>query len=396
MALSESELRDLRLRALRLVSAAGAAANPTERIAALGDTMFAMQGQDVGAVLWAIGLRTGVSLEQVKAAFDAKALIRSWPMRGTVHALRGEDIGWIQGFTTPRLTGSSAQRRREYLQLDLATIERVRDIAREVLVDNPLSRDEFFEEVGARGVVADGPWRYHIVWYLAQTGTVALGPFLPGKTEQALVLLDEWIPNPRALTGDEALAELVLRYLDGHGPATVKDLMWWVGLPGRDVKRGVAAAGDAVVTVAGPGNVEYLVTAAQLAEFESLAAGSSAQPGMTVQDEPRVHLLPAFDEHLLGYTERSAHLDPAHFATLVPGRNGVFKPTVVVDGVALGTWTRLKPTVRTAHIARMTVTPFDQATAAILTDPRVQQGLEAAAAGYGTFLGLDEFEVTLT
>ena len=54
----------------------------------------------------------------------------------------------------------------------------------------------------------------------------------------------------------------------------------------------------------------------------------------------RVHALPGFDEYLLGYQDRSAALDLAHAPVVVPGNNGVFQPTVVVNGRIVGTWRR--------------------------------------------------------
>ena len=54
----------------------------------------------------------------------------------------------------------------------------------------------------------------------------------------------------------------------------------------------------------------------------------------------RVHLLPGFDEYVLGYQDRSAVLAPEHSQAIVPGGNGVFRPTIVVDGAVVGTWRR--------------------------------------------------------
>ena len=55
-------------------------------------------------------------------------------------------------------------------------------------------------------------------------------------------------------------------------------------------------------------------------------------------DLPDWLLLPAFDEHLLGYQDRSPQLHPTHFEHIVPGRNGMFLATVVRDGRVVGTW----------------------------------------------------------
>jgi hypothetical protein len=53
-----------------------------------------------------------------------------------------------------------------------------------------------------------------------------------------------------------------------------------------------------------------------------------------------VHLLPGFDEYLLGYTDRSAQLVGEYRNTIVPGGNGLFMPTIVVDGEVIGIWRR--------------------------------------------------------
>jgi hypothetical protein len=54
-----------------------------------------------------------------------------------------------------------------------------------------------------------------------------------------------------------------------------------------------------------------------------------------------VHLLPGFDEYLLGYTDRSASLAPDHAPKVAPGSNGQFMPTIVKDGRVIGLWKRL-------------------------------------------------------
>ena len=64
-------------------------------------------------------------------------------------------------------------------------------------------------------------------------------------------------------------------------------------------------------------------------------------------DENRVHLLPAFDEYIISYSNRSAVLgNAATQRVLRSGRmnfvhsNGVFLPTIVADGQVVGTWKR--------------------------------------------------------
>ncbi len=53
-----------------------------------------------------------------------------------------------------------------------------------------------------------------------------------------------------------------------------------------------------------------------------------------------VHLLPGFDEYLLGYKDRAAVLAPEHAHRIVPGANGIFRPMIVANGRIVGTWLR--------------------------------------------------------
>lgn len=91
---------------------------------------------------------------------------------------------------------------------------------------------------------------------------------------------------------------------------------------------------------------------------------------------PTGHLLPGFDEYLLGYADRSAQLDPVHADRVVPGGNGIFLPMAVLRGRVVGAWTR---TERSRDV-RVTLTPFEPLDAAAV------RALEAAARRYAAFL----------
>jgi hypothetical protein len=49
-------------------------------------------------------------------------------------------------------------------------------------------------------------------------------------------------------------------------------------------------------------------------------------------------LLPPYDEYAVAYRDRGAALDPQHAAAAA--RNGIFSPTIVIDGRIVGTWAR--------------------------------------------------------
>ncbi len=286
--------------------------------------MVAMQGQDFPGVLTSIALRSGGTRADVVAAFDRGQIVRSWPMRGTLHVVAAEDLALILGLTADR-TLAGAAKRREQLGLDDALLAHTREVTERALAGGGrLVRDELRAVWEQAGLPADGPHTYHQLWWLAHRGVVCFGP-VRGK-EQEIVLSSEWIGVPPERDRDEALGELALRYFRSHGPATVKDFLWWTKLPAGEARAGTAMAAHHLDAVEVDG-VEYLMDPGTP---DRLAAAKSAARG--------VLLLPGFDEFLLGYQQRDAAL-PAEFAQrIVPGNNGVFRPTVVAAGQVVGTW----------------------------------------------------------
>lgn len=360
------------LRAMR-VAAQGIAA-PAVSPAAAVERMLAVQGQDLGQVLWAIGARApGATRDDVRAAFDRGELVRSWPMRGTLHAMRPDDLRLLLSLTADRTIRSIARRATE-LGIDDALLGLARDTTIAALSGGrSLVRDDLFAAYRAAGIDPTGGRGYHLLLRLSQEGLVAWGP--TARVGQGLVLLDEWAPRRAGELGasdrsnrsdgsavadpsdrDEALRRVLVGYLRGRGPAAEADAASWTKLPLGDVRRARAAAGDAI---------------------EDLGDGLLALADRpSTGGVPTGHLLPGFDEYLLGYADRSAQLDPVHADRVVPGANGIFLPMAVVRGRVLGTWTR---TERATGV-RVTVTPF------VPLDTAAVRALESAAARYGSFL----------
>jgi len=322
--------------------------------------MLALQAQDFPGVKWSVGIRqTGATEVAVETACDAGEIVRSWPLRGTLHLVAGEDLGWLLALTAPRATASAAGRRAS-LGITEDDVEKAREIARSALSGRRvLTRDALLAIIDAAGVSTLGQRGYHLLWYLAQTGTLVLGATAGRK--QTFALLDEWVSQPRPLGGDEALGELAVRYFGSHGPATAADLARWSGVTVGEVRRGIGICGATLTTLELDGVTYHLAP-------ETLDGAAPTA---------RVHLLPGFDEYLLGYGDRTAALAREHSEAIVPGGNGMFKPTIVVDGEVVGTWKR---TLRAREIVIETA-PF-----ARLPSP-VHEGLAKAVEAYGAFTG---------
>lgn len=304
--------------------------------------LTAVQAQDEPGAITSVALRTAArSRDGVIAAFDAGEIVRTWPMRGTLHTILAEDLAWMLPLMTagPRVSGA---RRRPQLGLTDDDVDRATEVAAaELAASGGLLRAELLARWDDAGVATPGGRGYHLIAELAQRCLLCLGPYRDG--DQQFVLVDEWVRGPRTLDRADAVAELALRYFRGHGPATVKDLMRWTGLPARDVRPGVEAVRDqlAAATVDGAEHLMDPATPELLAMHRDAARA--------------VVLLPGFDEVILGYQDRSMTLDPAHADRIVPGGNGVFRPTVLVDGRVVATW----KTAGTGKNRRLEVDAFE-------------------------------------
>ena len=354
-----------------------------DRITSVAHRMLAVQGQDWRSSRWALGVRApGSHVDDVLEAFAQRRIVRSWPMRGTVHVVPSEDIGWMQAATNHRVL-AGAPKRREFLGMSDATLDHLVETSLAALDATPgLDRDALAAAWTDAGIEWQSAWRYHVIWWICQNGLATFGPIGKGGEPQ-LVRTEQWIEAPRELSGDAALAELAIRYATARGPVRDKDFAWWTGLTVREARVGIeaaAATGSLVKAQALDAAGDPVGGVAGTLWVDPELLGAVSDPGAL----PEWSLLAAFDEHLLGYTDRGAQLDPEHFDRIVPGRNGMFLATVVHRGRVVGTWKR----ARTKR-GGLEVTPFPGAQ----IDAAALEPLNAAAAD---FHGVPAGDITVT
>lgn len=322
--------------------------------------MGAMQAQDYQQALWAIGLRMkSATLEDVEQAVANREIVQTWPMRGTLHFVAAENAKWMLEHLARRRLAADRARQRQ-LELDERILGRCGQLFYDALQGGKcLTRSGMMRLLEDAHISTTGQRGYHILAYLAQTGLICLGP-MQGK-EQTVVLLDEWVPNSRTLSREEALAELAACYFASHGPATVDDLARWAGLTLTDARACLASAKPDLVSETRDAKQYWHSTDA---------------PDPESHDLSDVYLLPGFDEYLLGYKDRGDVLAAEHAGKVVPGGNGIFLPTVVVGGQVAGTWKR----IRKKRSVEVMLSPFVQGSIAA-------ERVSAAARRFSAFLG---------
>ena len=319
----------------------------------------AVQAQDFLGGLWAIGLRTRDAVEStVEEAIARRAIVRTWPMRGTLHFVAAEDARWMTSLMAPRVIAGLGSRFRQ-LELDANVLARSVDATVRVLEGGKCARREaMYEHWQAAGIATHESRGLHILGYLAQTGVVCFGP-RDGK-RHTIALLEEWLPAARPRERDEALGELTRRYFTSHGPATLHDLAWWSGLTLADLRIGL----------------EQVKRDLESEEVDGRTLWFAHTP--TPRAVKTAYLLPAWDEFTVGYRDRNDILDPRHTKRVNAG-GGVLRPVVVIHGEVVGTWQR------TFDKSGVVVAP----TFFRRIDPAELRAVDAAVARYAKYLEMD-------
>jgi hypothetical protein len=323
--------------------------------------LVASQAQDFAGAKWALGLRTsGADDTTVERAFNEGKILRTHLLRPTWHFVAPEDIRWLLALTAPRVHAVSAHRYRA-LGLDAATMGKAKSALERALEGGrQLTRDELRTALERKRIGTEGQRMAYMLMCAELDGVICSGP-RRGK-QFTYALLEEVVPPVRALSREEALAELVKRYFVSRGPATVRDFSKWSGLSAAEARTGV----ESVAATLRREVIEGVSC------WSGLAATRRRSGGL------RAHLLSIYDEYISSYRDRSAICAPVYGKRLV-GMGSALAYVLAVDGQIVGTWRR----TFAKRVVRMEVTPFRK-----LTVPEKEADREATGR-FLRFLGKD-------
>jgi hypothetical protein len=148
-------------------------ANPTfSQPGAVVDWLGALQAQDYDGALWSIGLRmVSATKPVVEQALADRTIVRTWPLRGTLHFVAAHDVRWLLALLTPRVIAQSAGRYRQ-LELDEVIFARSKEVfAKALQGGKQLTRAEMQQALEQASIATAGQRGYHIARAgRAQTG----------------------------------------------------------------------------------------------------------------------------------------------------------------------------------------------------------------------------------
>lgn len=328
------------------------------RAADLVSWLGAVQAQEYSFAKWGLGLRLGAGTTdgEIEAAFESGEILRTHVMRPTWHFVAPGDITWMLELTAPRVHAAMATYLR-HTALDSRLLVRTTALVERGLAGRRyLTRAELGQELSRAGIALTAMQLSFVTMYAELERVICSGP-RRGKTF-SYALLSERARAPHRLAGDEALAELVRRFFQSHGPATIHDFAWWSGLKIVDGRRGLEMIG------------------ARPFDQDGKTYWSTGSSPRLARTRDRVHLLPIYDEYLVAYRDRVA---VPHGPGTIDDRGGTvtFRHALVIDGQVAGTWRREngpQPSVK--------VFPLRQLSRA------EQRGVDAGIARYERFLGV--------
>jgi hypothetical protein len=322
-----------------------------------------VQSQEWAHGFWSLGLRTwsperALNYADVQREFDTGDFLRTHILRPTWHYVTPEDIGWIQATTSARVHQRNEGMYRQ-TGLDPATRDRTAVVLLEALAGGTaLTRPELGGLLADHGIEATGLRLAYILMSAELDGLVASGP-LRGA-QHTYRRLDELLVGRSVRRPEDPTAELLIRFLTGHGPATLADFTRWSSLTSADAQAAVERLADRVLA----------------ADVDGLTVWWAAGAPEPAPRGDQAWLIPLYDELTLSYPR--INFSPADGHPHPPGED-LFRGSVIIDDRNVGLWKR---TVSGRRVA----VERELASSCSAAD---QRAARAAAERLANFLGRD-------
>jgi hypothetical protein len=282
--------------------------------------MGAVQAQDYPMAKLAIGVRLHDSTDkEIESAFNKGKFLRTHVLRPTWHFVSADDIYWMIQLTAFHIK-KSLRTRQKFLEIDEKTIRKSSKILEKELANGEhLTREELFFRLEAERIETANQRGVHILVDAELNGLICSGRIKDNQRTYAL--FEERVPKRISFSREESLAKLATKYFSSHGPATLHDFIWWSGLPVGDARK----------------SIEMIKEDFSSEKIESQIYWFKNSLTVLPRYKNNSYLLPAYDEYLISYKDRSSALAFKDHRNTVSS-NGIFRPSIIVDGKVTGTW----------------------------------------------------------
>ncbi len=306
-----------------------------------------------------------------RALWEERVLVKTFGPRGTLHLLPADELTlWMAA-----MRGRGARDGTpwyEALKVKPAQAYALVDALGEALDGKCLAREELADAVAkkvgawAREGIATA-WADRASAEAAFRGALCFGP--PQGSRVTFARADQWLGNWRELDPEEALREMVRRYLKAYGPATYQDFGQWFALKPPAARALFDELGEELEQVEVEGKRAWVL------------ARDTKQATLNTLS---VRLVPQYDCYVLGSRFGREQIIPEQARKRIAGygrgpyEGAVGVPVVLMDGIVAGMWERRKAGKK----MEVRVDVFRALRAA-------EEELQAEAKRIGEFLGME-------
>lgn len=320
-----------------------------------------IQAQVMSAAELALGSRVeGLSAREIRSAiFPERILVKTWAMRATLHVLATSDLPlYVAALSLRQFRNWSAHF--AYYGLSSAQHDAFLAAVPQVVGSEPMTREQLASALASRtgiahvrDVILTSSWG-SLLRQSAIRGDLCFGP----NQGQNVTFV-----NPRAWMGawpsiepEQALQELVRRYLWAYGPATAAEFARWCWDGGGTIeaKKVFQSMQDELEEV-------------EVEGWRAVALRATLEPIQRFSPAETIHLLPLFDAYTIGMPRAGAQLLDGTYKRLVFRPAGWVSAVVLINGSIQGVWQ--STTRRSQTVVKVLL--FCSPTAVI------QQGIEA-------------------
>lgn len=290
--------------------------------AGLVSWMGAIQAQDYAMAKWAIGLRIeNITDDLVEQAISEGTIIRTDILRPTWHLIAPADIRWMLQLTAPGIYKRMAYYDRQLGIEKRELLKSTKLFEKMLRGKQQLTRPELEAIFTKAKFNCEGMRFGHLLMHAELQGLICSGG-RKGK-QITYALLEERVPGVKKYNKAESLALLTQKYFQSHGPATLKDYVWWSGLTTLEAKEGITLL---------EGKIKSITLHEEVLWYIDL-------PRETKVDKT-IYLLPNYDEYVVGYNNRAALIPEKNKSKISRAGNPLFSNTIIIDGQVQGTWKR--------------------------------------------------------
>ena len=290
--------------------------------------MGMLQAQDYKHFRWAIAMRTQhPRIGSLKEAFADGRIIRTHLFRCTVQAVLPTDYAWMAEICRERnLRAVKSWQKTSNIQFSECLYKDCIAAICELLTGGKsMSKAEIGNQLATLGFTLSSQELKQVL-LRGEIDSLLCSGEMNGK-DATWALVSERIPLSYRQYWEPQLPALARKYFQSHSPASFEDFCWWTGLPISQNRKAVEQIS---------------------AELEKIKVGDQEMFLYIANDRlapqvlnPAVHLLPPYDEYLIGYKSRWIAVDSRHEAKAY-NRSGNFWPVILNDGKVVGNWAALK------------------------------------------------------